>query len=84
MNRRAWIGLVLPVCMAAAGCQTVASTYDRFFGRTPETRKPAELVQLKPLFNPRLLWQGRVFARSKDQIAELKFGLGQFYPPTTD
>ncbi|MGQ0750670.1 MAG: outer membrane protein assembly factor BamB [Betaproteobacteria bacterium] len=65
MNRRALMGVVLPVCMAAAGCQTVASTYDRFFGRTPETRKPAELVQIKPLFSPRILWQGSVGSAEK-------------------
>ena len=65
MSHRALIGLVLPFCMATAGCQTVTSTYDRFFGRTPETRKPAELVQLKPLFNPRLMWQGSVGSADK-------------------
>lgn len=65
MNRRALIGVVLPVCLTAAGCQTVSSTYDRLFGRTPETRKPAELVQIKPLFNPRILWQGSVGSAEK-------------------
>lgn len=59
MNRRRVLwALALPLAIALAGCQTVSSTYDRFFGRTPETRKPAELVQIKPVFNPRILWQG--------------------------
>ncbi|HJQ63826.1 MAG TPA: outer membrane protein assembly factor BamB [Burkholderiales bacterium] len=48
-----------------AGCETVASGYDRLFGRTPETRKPAELVPIKPVFSPKVIWQGSVGGAEK-------------------
>ena len=61
MTRRdALLGMAAAGCMLMAGCQAVTSTYDRFFGRQPETRKPAELVQIKPVFNPRIMWQASV------------------------
>lgn len=47
------------------GCQTVSSTYDRLFGRTPETRKPAELVTFNAVFAPKVLWQGSVGSAAK-------------------
>jgi outer membrane protein assembly factor BamB len=55
----------IALAVLAAGCQTVTNTYDRFFGRAPETRKPAELAAFKAAFNPRILWQGSVGAAEK-------------------
>ena len=43
----------------AAGCQTVSTTYDRFFGARP-VQKPAELPELRATIAPRILWQGNV------------------------
>lgn len=57
-----------------AGCQTVASTYDRMFGRTPETQKPAELVPIKPVFTPKILWQGSVGAADKQAFFPATMG----------
>jgi outer membrane protein assembly factor BamB len=59
------IGVALPLLALLAGCQTVTSTYDRMFGRTPETQKPAELVAIKPSFAPKIVWQGSVGAAEK-------------------
>jgi len=64
--RRAFTGgAAALIALALAGCQTVTSTYDRFFGRTPETRKPAALVTFNPAFTPKLLWQGSVGSADK-------------------
>ena len=57
---RVGAGAAALLLLLVAGCQTVASTYDRMFGRTPETQKPAELVAIKPLFSPKILWRGSV------------------------
>jgi outer membrane protein assembly factor BamB len=59
------IGSALLLLVLLAGCQTVTSTYDRMFGRTPETQKPAELVAIKPLFTPKIVWQGSVGGAEK-------------------
>lgn len=55
--------------MLLAGCQTVSSTYDRWFGSTPK-QKPAELVQFKAQATLRIVWQANVGAA----------GRGAFYP----
>jgi outer membrane protein assembly factor BamB len=52
------------VVVLTAGCQTVATTYDRFFGARP-VQKPAELPELRPTVSPRILWQGNVGAAEK-------------------
>ena len=51
-----------------AGCQTVVSTYDRFFGARP-VQKPAELPELRPTVSPRILWQGTVGAAEKSILS---------------
>lgn len=52
----------------AAGCQTVANTYDRWFGsgRPAQAQKPAELVTLRSTVGVKLLWQGNVGAADRD------------------
>jgi outer membrane protein assembly factor BamB len=52
------------LAMLAAGCQTVTSTYDRFFGARP-VQKPAELPVLQSSITPRILWQGNVGGAEK-------------------
>jgi outer membrane protein assembly factor BamB len=65
IRREALLGMAAAGCVLMAGCQAVTGTYDRFFGRQPETRKPAELVQIKPTFNPRIVWQASVGTAEK-------------------
>jgi len=65
MSRAFRIGVAAALAVFVAGCQTVTSTYDRLFGRTPETRKPAELVTFTPVFTPKVLWQASVGAADK-------------------
>jgi outer membrane protein assembly factor BamB len=48
-----------------SGCQTVAGTYDRFFGRSAPAAKPAELVPITPVISPRIMWQGNVGGADK-------------------
>lgn len=52
----------------ATGCQTVSSTYDRWFGsgRAVPAQKPAELVTLRPTASAKVLWQGNVGRAEKD------------------
>lgn len=52
-----------------AGCQTVSSIYDGWFGSAPK-QKAAELVQFQPSATVRIVWQGSVGSA----------GRGAFYP----
>jgi len=45
--------------VAAAGCSTVGSVYDRWFGSAPAA-KPAALVPIQPTTQPRIVWRGEV------------------------
>lgn len=65
MKTRGMRAFAIGMAVALGGCQTVTSTYDRWFGKTPETRKPAELVTIKPTFSPRILWQASVGSADK-------------------
>lgn len=58
-------GAIALLVLLIAGCETLGGTYDRLFGRTPETRKPAELVSFTPAFNPKILWQASVGSAEK-------------------
>lgn len=60
----AWISVMALI----AGCQTIVSTYDRFFGARP-VQKPAELPELRPTVSPRILWQGTVGAAEKSILS---------------
>jgi outer membrane protein assembly factor BamB len=44
------------------------------FGRTPETQKPAELVSIKPVFTPKILWQGSVGSADKQAFFPVVVG----------
>src|SRR5688500_11978003 len=44
---------------AGAGCQTVGSVYDRWFGSSPGP-KPAPLVAFQATTQPRIAWRGDV------------------------
>jgi outer membrane protein assembly factor BamB len=44
---------------AAAGCTTVTEQYDRWFGKSPGP-KPAPLVAIKPIIQPRIVWRAEV------------------------
>lgn len=52
------------LALLAGGCQTVTSTYDSLFGARP-TQKPAELVLIRPVVSPKILWQGSVGSADK-------------------
>ncbi|MEK6594222.1 MAG: outer membrane protein assembly factor BamB [Pseudomonadota bacterium] len=62
--------LVVVAMVALGGCQTVSSTYDRWFGSSRPAQKPAELVTIQPTATPRILWQGNAGAA----------GNGVFFP----
>ena len=51
--------------MLLSGCQTVGDTYDRWFGRSQVSRKPAELAVIQPTTAAKLLWQGSVGGAEK-------------------
>lgn len=53
------------LAMLAGGCQTITSTYDSLFGARP-TQKPAELVVIRPVVSPKILWQGSVGSADKN------------------
>lgn len=58
-----WAAALLAVL--AGGCQTVTRTYDSLFGARP-TQKPAELVVIRPVVSPKILWQGSVGSADKN------------------
>lgn len=69
MKRRVMAtGAVLALILPAAGCQTVADTYDRWFGsgRPAQVQKPAELVPLRSSVAVKVLWQGSVGPAERD------------------
>lgn len=66
IRRLVWVAGVV----ALGGCQTVSSTYDRWFGSSRPAQKPAELVTIQPTATPRIIWQGSVGAA----------GSGVFFP----
>ena len=68
MRRLFTAGAWIAVMALTAGCQTVVSTYDRFFGARP-VQKPAELPELRPTVSPRILWQGTVGAAEKSILS---------------
>ena len=43
-----------------AGCQTVSDAYNRVFHGGRGAQPPAELVAIKPVATPKILWQGSV------------------------
>lgn len=51
--------------LLASGCQTITGAYDRMFGRAATTQKPAELVAIKPVVSPKVLWQTNVGSADK-------------------
>ena len=68
MRRLFTAGAWIAVMALTAGCQTVVSTYDRFFGAR-QLQKPAELPELRPTVSPRILWQGTVGAAEKSILS---------------
>lgn len=57
----------LAACLLlVGGCKTVGDTYDRWFGKSRVTQKPAELVLIQPTAALKLLWQGSVGGAEKD------------------
>lgn len=57
------------VALLLAGCQTVSSIYDGWFGSAPK-QKAAELVQFQASATARIVWQGSVGSAER----------GAFYP----
>ncbi len=53
------------LALLVSGCQTLSGTYDRWFGSSQPAQKPAELVQIKPVISPKILWQGSVGSADK-------------------
>lgn len=62
---RARLGVIAACVIGLAGCQTVGETYDRWFGSRP-TKKPAELVPIRPVATAKILWQGNVGEAGKN------------------
>jgi outer membrane protein assembly factor BamB len=52
--------IVFAGLVAIGGCQTVSSTYDRWFGSSRPAQKPAELVTIQPTVTPKIIWRGSV------------------------
>lgn len=50
--------------LAASGCSTVGDTYNRWFGSRPAV-KPAPLVPIKAVVQPRIAWRGEVGAAER-------------------
>ncbi len=59
-------GALLAPLLLAAGCDTVKSTYDSWFGAPVPSAKPAELVVIRPIVTPRVLWQSTVGPAEKN------------------
>lgn len=59
------IATVAAVLLLAGGCQTVSDSYNHWFGSSP-TQKPAELVAIRPVVSPKILWQGSVGSADKN------------------
>src|SRR3970282_2072043 len=57
MKRR--YALLALVLVPLAGCSTVGSVYDRWFGSTPAA-KPAPLVAIQPTAQPCIAWKRNV------------------------
>ena len=53
------------LALLAGGCQTVTSTYDSLFGARP-AQKPAELVAIRSVVSPKILWHGSVGGADKN------------------
>ena len=51
---------VAALAVALAGCQTVGSYYDRFFGSSEPAQKPSELQAFTPSAEARIAWQAGV------------------------
>ncbi len=64
-NRTAGYAVAL-LALLAGGCQTISGTYDRLFGPSAVAQKPAELVEIRPVVNPKILWQGSVGSADKN------------------
>lgn len=54
--------------MLLSGCQTVGDTYDRWFGRSRGSQKPAELAVIQSAATVKLLWQGSVGGAEKNMF----------------
>ena len=54
------------LALVASGCQTISGTYDRLFGARPVVQKPAELVEIRSVVSPKILWQGSVGSADKN------------------
>jgi outer membrane protein assembly factor BamB len=52
--------IVVAGLVAVGGCQTVSSTYDRWFGSSRPAQKPAELVIIQPTATAKIIWRGSV------------------------
>lgn len=57
--------LILALLGGVAGCDTIKSTYDSWFGAPSLSSKPAELVPIRAQVNSRVLWRGVVGAAGK-------------------
>src|SRR5688500_3238388 len=53
------VALAAGLAVAFAGCTTVGNVYDRWFGSAPRA-KPAPLVALKPIAQPRIVWRAEL------------------------
>ncbi len=56
---------LMAVMTLFTACQTVSSTYDRWFGSVPR-QKPAELVEFKVQATLRIVWQANVGAADRN------------------
>lgn len=56
---------VLGVLGSLAGCDTIKSTYQSWFGAPAPSAKPAELTSFSPLVKTRVMWQGAVGSAGK-------------------
>ena len=59
MIGKPFVPVVCALALAATtGCKTVSDSYDRIFSSGKPAVPPAELVSIKPVATPKILWQG--------------------------
>ncbi len=61
------LALLLPLALTLglSGCDTIKGTYNSWFGASVPAVKPAELVQIRPVVTPAVVWRSTIGAADR-------------------
>jgi outer membrane protein assembly factor BamB len=61
------LALLLPLALTLglSGCDTIKGTYNSWFGASVPAAKPAELVQIRPVVTPAVVWRSTIGAADR-------------------